>query len=424
MPGQGQPYRIAYAFQGGIQFSEHGAPQLHIYHIIKGLQQAGHRATLVALQPGRRVLCTEDIAVVRSNNLQDNHYGELGLSGSSPFKLMESGVRRLHSELRLPYLALFDSRRMYEACCRNLHGHDLIHERHNLLAMGGALASRKLGLPLVLEFNADPIWEGEFQGHPEHGFRKAVAVGTMRFCFKTAARIICVSSQLKENLVDKWGVDAAKIVVVPNAADTQAFGQPHDSESLKRKLGLTTEPTVMFIGGFYAWHDLQLLLESFSKVLQQVPCARLILVGSGRTYQAVEAKVLEYGLRQAVIMTGVIDHEQVPGFLSVADVVVAPCPRTSTRFWGSPLKLFEYMAAGKPVVASQAGQIAEVIQDGVNGLLVEPGDVEGFANAILVILNDPRKREFLGRNARRQAVEQHSWERYVERLEEVYTSIL
>jgi glycosyltransferase involved in cell wall biosynthesis len=112
--------------------------------------------------------------------------------------------------------------------------------------------------------------------------------------------------------------------------------------------------------------------------------------------------------------------------MSIADVAVvpsAPVP-ASHGGTGTPLKLFEYMAAGKAIVATAQNQAAEVIQDGHNGLLVEAGDVNRFAEAMLRLLNDPVERGRLGQNARQQAVELYSWERYTRRLEEIYLNVL
>ena len=118
----------------------------------------------------------------------------MGLSGTALFKRFESGVRRLQSELHLPYLALFDSYRMAEAGSINLKGFDLIHERFNLLALGGAWASRKLGIPFVLEVNADLLEQRKFKGIPERGLRRLFAIWATRMCFRTAAKIICISA--------------------------------------------------------------------------------------------------------------------------------------------------------------------------------------------------------------------------------------
>jgi len=125
-------------------------------------------------------------------------------------------------------------------------------------------------------------------------------------------------------------------------------------------------------------------------------------------------------------MTGAIRHDRMPEMLSIADVAVvpsAPVP-ASGGGTGTPLKLFEYMAAGKGIVATAVGPTAEVIRDGENGLLVEAGDVNGFAGAMLTLLNDSTVRGRLGQNARRQAVEHYSWEEYSRHLEAIYLDAL
>ena len=195
--------RIAHLYQeSGIRFCEPHAAQLHIYHTIRGLQRTGHDVTLLALQ-GRQILCTKDLQVFKSDKLLASQYGQLGLSGTALFKRFESGVRRLQSELHLPYLALFDSYRMAEAASINLKGFDLIHERFNLLAVGGAWASRKLGIPFVLEVNADLLEQRKFKGIPERGLRRLFAIWATRMCFNTAAKIICISADLKDHLRSK-----------------------------------------------------------------------------------------------------------------------------------------------------------------------------------------------------------------------------
>jgi glycosyltransferase involved in cell wall biosynthesis len=418
--------KIAHFYQeSAIRFSEPQAAQLHIYHTIRGLQQAGHQVTLVALQ-GRQVFCTQDLQVFKSNRKLASDYAQLGLSETALFKGFESGVRRLQSELHLPYLALFDSYRMAEAGSINLRGFDLIHERFNLLALGGAWASKKLGIPFVLEVNADLLEQRKFKGLPERGLRRLFAVRATRMCFNAAAKIICISAGLKDHLSTKWEIEDSKLTVLPCAADVDAFGPNHNLELARRGLGLTTEPVVIWVGGYYPWHDLDLLLDSFTLVLQRHPNAKLVLIGDGPTRQSIAQKVHKNGLQQSVIMTGAIAHAGVPEMLSIADIAVVPsAPVPANRGGtGTPLKLFEYMAAGKPIVATALNEAAEVIQDGRNGLLVEAGDVNRFAEAILTLLNDPVQRVRLGQNARQQAVEQYSWDQYTRRLEKIYLNVL
>jgi len=115
-----------------------------------------------------------------------------------------------------------------------------------------------------------------------------------------------------------------------------------------------------------------------------------------------------------------VPQAKIPEILSAVNVAVIPYPQLPKELWFSPLKLYEYMAAGKAIVASSSGQIAEVVQDGYNGLLVEPGNVNEFAQAITRLLKDPVELDWLGKNARQQAVEHHSWDGYIRRLEAVY----
>lgn len=392
---------------------------------MQGLQKAGHEVTLLALQ-SRQVLCTKDLQIFKSDKQLASHYGRLGLSGRTLFKWFEGGVRRLQSELHLPYFALFDSYRMADACFQNLQGFDLIHERFNLLSLGAALASRKLGLPFVLEVNADLLEQRKFKGTPERGLRRLFAMWATRFCFRAATKIICISSDLKDHLHRHWNIEDHKLAVLPCAADVEAFRPNSKAKVVRRGLGLTNEPVIMWVGGFYPWHDLDLLLESFAQVLQKQPMARLVLVGEGQTRPEVAQKVMRNGLDHAVIMTGAIPHNSVPEMVSIADVAVVPAePVSASRGGtGTPLKLFEYMAAGKAIVATDVNQASEVIRDGYNGLLVKAGDINGFSEAILALLDDSVKRGCLGQNARQDAVEQYSWEQYTKRLDEIYQSVI
>jgi glycosyltransferase involved in cell wall biosynthesis len=226
--------------------------------------------------------------------------------------------------------------------------------------------------------------------------------------------------------VCQWQVKENKLVVLPCAADVASFGRAYDTAQLRRRLGLTRQPVVMWVGGFFPWHDLELLVASFAQVWQHQPAARLVLVGDGPTRPQTEKLVAEKGLQPAVILTGAIPHSAVPEMVSLADVAVVPVSpvKASAGGTGTPLKLFEYMAAGKAIVATAIDQAAAVIEEGYTGRLVAANDVGGFAEAIGALLSDPAERTRLGQNARRRAVEQYSWEEYTRRLEAIYREVL
>jgi glycosyltransferase involved in cell wall biosynthesis len=133
----------------------------------------------------------------------------------------------------------------------------------------------------------------------------------------------------------------------------------------------------------------------------------------------------QLGLDSSVQFTGFLPHSQVPYLVSAADVAVAPYTKMEPElFCGSSMKVFEYMASSTAVIASDQGQISEVIQKGVNGLLVPPGDAQALAAALKKLMDDPDLRARLGQQARQDAIKKHSWEHYITRLEQVYESVI
>jgi glycosyltransferase involved in cell wall biosynthesis len=412
--------RILYAIQnvGGIDFSRDIGDTVPVKHTLKGLQRAGHLVHCINLK-GRSVRLAED-----ATRLGYGREVPSGLSGAKPFKFMESGVRRLQRILGLPYFAFFDSYRFYGAVSRLLPGYDLCHEHNGLFCAGAALACARRGSPYILTFSADPLFELELVGKPLRGGHARVAAREARFTYRQARKILCVSQAARQHLIEVWQVDPEKIVIMPNGVDVQFFGQDCDPRPARARIGLDGAPVASFVGGFQAWHGIEGLVESFAKVLPQFPAARLLLVGDGPARPQVEKRIQELGMEAAVVITGLVPQTEIPEILSAVDVAVIPYPQLPKELWFSPLKLYEYMAAGKAIVASRSGQIAEVLQDGYNGLLVQPGELDELAQAMLRLFKNPPERQRLGENAKRQAVERHSWEQYVRRIEDVYRSVL
>jgi glycosyltransferase involved in cell wall biosynthesis len=412
--------RVAYAIQnvGGIDLHQDVGDAVPVKYTIRGLQKAGHHVICLMLSD-RSVLGINDLS-----HLENAWNAPLGLSGTRPFRFIESGIRRIQSELGLPYFALFDLYRFYEACFRSLPEFTLCHEHNGLFCAGAALACWRLGIPYVLTFSADPMFENDLIGTPLTGPHALVASWEASLTYKVARKIICVSEPAKTHLIERWRVDPEKVAVLPNGVDIGLFNADYDGQSVRARLGLEDADVVCFVGGFQPWHGLDLLVESFVNVRQEIPNAKLLLIGDGRARSTIDQKISDLGLDSVVIITGFVPQTCVPEILAAADVAVLPYPRLPKELWFSPLKLYEYMAAGKAIVASRSGQIADVIQDGLNGLLVEPGDVDDLARAIIRLLKSPSLRAALGQNARNQAVERHSWDQYTRQLEEIYLAVL
>ena len=423
MINPGSALKIAYLYQTPApRLDGDRAAAVHINQVVCHLKRRGHHVRLFTLQ-GRYPVYTDDPQALWANKTNGFHYGQLGVSGTRPFLWLESALRRLQTELQLPYLGLFDSLHFHEACLRELCGYDLLYERYNLFARGGVWTAQRTGIPLVIEVNGDMIAEYDYVGRPLRGLQRWMAVWSTHFVFATARAIVSPSQGLADHLVARWGLPQDKVFVIPNAADIETFGTPSDPEVWRTRLGIPDDAlVVMFVGGFYPWHGLETLVEAFVRVRDQVPTAHLVLVGDGAVRPTVEARIGSLSLNDAAIVTGNVPHPDVADLLALADVTTATLQE---KGWGvAPLKLFEYMAAGKAIVASAVAGIDEFILDNETGILVPPEDVEALAQALIHLLRNPAERARLGRNARRQAVEQHSWERYVERLAEIYADVL
>ena len=403
---------LAYTLQSvSISPDQESGPAVLIRQIVNGLRSNGHKVSFLFLR-GREVVEEQSGRII-----------PLGLSGGRPFKTIESGLRRLQSELRLPYLGLFESFRFYQGCRTELGGATLCHDYHTLFGLGGTLAARQLKLPLVLTVDADLLLERQLIGNPLIGLQGWLARQIAKFSFHLARKLICVSKAAAQHFIDQWGIDPAKIAVLPNGVDLQPFENSPMPADARRQLGLGEGPTIMFVGSFQPWHGLETLLTSFAMVARHFRNAKLVLVGDGPVKSGIEAKTVALGLSAQVHLTGSVPNRQVPLWLAAADVVVAPYGRLPYTLWFSPLKLYEYMAAGKAIVASDSGQIAEVIRPGHNGLLFEPDNVIQLAETISDLLSDPAGRAQLGQNAHQQAVEQHSWQQYTHRLEQIYAEV-
>lgn len=385
------------------------------WYIAEGLRARGHDLTLVAPRG-------PDIFHFREG---EPRTAPVGWSGSHCFEFASKASWRVQQWLGIPYLNVFSNYRRFDACRRLLPGFDLAFERNGLYSIGVAKACRRLTLPYVLFFDADEIMERDFQGDPITGLLRWRARNLLAYNLRAADGVIAVSKPAKANLVDNWKVREEKIVVFPNAVDVRTFHpDPETGKRVRGSLEIADNPIVMFIGGFYEWHDVGTLLEAFAGLLKIRPDVRLVLVGEGSRRPDMMDHSSALGIGHAVRFTGRISHKEVPDLLCAADIAVAPYPRMDHGLWLSPMKLFEYMAAGKAVIASQIEQLAEVIEDGKSGILVPPGNALDLTAALGRLIDDENLRDRLGREARTAAIRKYSWEQYLLRLENFYAAVI
>jgi glycosyltransferase involved in cell wall biosynthesis len=285
--------------------------------------------------------------------------------------------------------------------------YDLVYERYSLWSFAAMDYARAANTPALLEVNAPLIEEqAEHRGLVDRAGAQRVAEQV----FGAATGILAVSEEVAAYVAQFPGT-RNKIHVVPNGVSPSRFS-PGLAATLPRPAGAFT---VGFVGTLKPWHGLSILVEAFARLRRRHPEARLLIVGDGPERDRLAADLAAAGLTEAVHWAGAVDASAVPGWLASMDVGVAPYPPLA-HFYFSPLKVYEYMAAGLPVVASRIGQLKSLIEEGRNGLLVTPGDAAGLAAALERLQSDPELRARLGQAARSTVLEQYTWDAVAQRV--------
>jgi glycosyltransferase involved in cell wall biosynthesis len=295
---------------------------------------------------------------------------------------------------------------------------DLVYQRYALGSYAGLELARRLGVPLVLEFNSSEVWTERNWGGGRLPLARTL-IALERRNLLDASLIVVVSRQLKDQLVED-GIDPGRVLVNPNGVDARELSDARAKppEYWRSRVNLPQAPTVGFVGTFGLWHGVKLLPELIERVAERRDDAYWVLVGDGPLHGEVVADIERRGLSDRVLLTGVVSHPRAVELLACCDVCVSPhVPNPDgTAFFGSPTKLFEYMGLGRAIVASDLDQIGEVLEDGRTALLTPPGDIQAAARAVTRLLDDEALRVRLGRAALKEAVRSYSWDTHVGRI--------
>ena len=301
-----------------------------------------------------------------------------------------------------------------------LHAHSPV-----LNAIPAIRAGRRLGLPVVYEVRA--FWEDAAVDHgttTEGSLRYRATRGLETWALRRAGHVTTICEGLRSDIVAR-GIPEDKVTVIPNAVDIDSFdfGGTPDLE-LKARLGLSSCTLVGFIGSFYAYEGLDLLLDALPRILDRLPDVRLLLVGGGPQEEALKAQAERLGIADKVVFTGRVPHQEVQRYYDLIDVLAYP--RHSMRLTDlvTPLKPLEAMAQGRLLVASDVGGHRELIRDGETGMLFRAGDVASLADTIMKLLV---KRDYwteLMQAGRRYVEEERNWARSVANYRDVYKALV
>ena len=381
--------RIAYvlADRGIPVFGEKGA-SIHVQEMMRAFTAIGHEVRAVAARRG-------------DANASDLFVEEVAQAAQ--------GTDRLGKERAA--IAQADA---IEARLLTLHDEwsiDMIYERYSLWSAAGCRAARRLGVPVVTEVNA-PLVEEQAAYRTLLLEPEARAIEAEVLAGSDA--LAAVSRQVGDYLLAQ-GADASRVHVVGNAVSTERF---HPSVQPATLPGVPDDAFVVgFTGSLKMWHGVDRLLEAFRRLHARRPDTHLLICGDGPKRGWVEGFVAGAKLSGAVTLTGWIDHTSLPPLIARMDVATAPYPPSDAHYF-SPLKLFEYLAVGRPVVASEIGQTAELLAGSDAAILLPPDDIDALVRALEALHADPDRRHRMALAAAREGT-RHDWTRNAARAVEI-----
>jgi glycosyltransferase involved in cell wall biosynthesis len=366
------------------------ARRLHVTEIARGLQAAGCDVELVSRGPD------PGIAGVRYRAAASSHSGRLRrLAGVNAWAIARAAARRR------------DARSLYV--------------RYDWGLLPTIVAGRALGYRVVLEVNALTS-VGSERGAPP-GFIPAARERLKRVAvsaaWRSSHRLLPVSERLRDTLVDVFGVPAERVEIVTNGADTELFA-PRDRAAALAELGLDpADELVLFVGLLAWWNDFPTVIEAFAEIVSRRPRALLVFVGDGDERAAIERLVRAHRISERVRFAGFVsDRSRVATYVAAARVCLSP--GSSALAIGRPMKLAEYLAAGRAVVGSAIPGISELMAETGGGIAVPPHDPSAMAAAVCDLLDDPVAADALGLAARAAIVENYSWRAIASRLAAIF----
>lgn len=374
-------------YTGVVDVGVHRADKIHFVSLAQALHARGHKLTVLA--HGRQT--PAELA---------------GIEVHLVAKDTRAGGSRLRNDAQLLSSLLHQGQRS---------AFDVLYQRGLPLANWWA---RWGSLPAIVEVNGIHVDELRSRGT---GQARLLAFALReRLTIQGARQVICVTDGLRRQVIQRYGVHPDRCTVIENGTNTTVF-QPLPRQECLAHVGLSAETfNVGFVGAFQAWIDFETVLQVARHLVAQDIPLRLILVGDGPRYSQVAQRSQELGLGQVVSLVGRVSHAMVPAWLNAFDVCLSPSSGVYVKTIGkSSMKLFEYMACGRPVVASALPGESDVVLAAQAGLLYEPGDTATLTSHLARLYRDPELRDAMGCRGRSYVVEHHSWDRVAEQTEAV-----
>ncbi len=369
-----------------------GAEGVHIVSIVHALQRMGHRVTVISPAGIDPMVSAGDAPVDKST-------------------VVTSGVQSLWKWIskHLPN-AMFElteiaynlpARRRIEAALR-AEKFDLVYERYAFYLTAGAKAAMRHGIPFVLEAN-------EVSGIKDRARPQSFPGLCNRFersLFENCTSILTVSSCLRNMILERGGIAADRVKVVPNAVDLEKFLNISRDPELTAKLALDGAKVLAVCGWFDKWDRLDFMIDALARLAPRFPQAKLLVVGDGPVLPKARERAVQTGVQSRIVFTGAVLRREVLQYLAQADIALIP----HSNDFGSPVVMFEFMGLGAAVVAPRLTPIEDVHVHGETALLFTPLDLDSFVAQIAALLQDDSLRSDIAKRAKEVLFENHTWD--------------
>ena len=360
-----------------------GAEGIHIAEMVNAFRQLGHEVLVIG--PGVK---NENGAEKRSEKY-------------TWIKRILRGPLYEIAELAYNFLG-------YRNICRAIRDFhpDFIYDRYITFNYSAIAAGKKHDLPVFLEVNAPLAYEREHE-LDERLYMKKLAYYIEKKACCDAFKAIVVSTPLKNYLLSK-GVPEGKITVLVNGVNTDKFFPCRKNDTLLNKFGFSQNDIVIgFVGILRPWHGIDLLLMAFQKICANYANCKLLIVGNGPIRELIEEQAVNLGVQDNMVITGRVPHGDVGEYISLFDIAVSP----KATFYASPMKILEYMAKEKPVIAPNMLNIADIIKNGETGLLFKENNSSSLAEALRALISSEQLRNKIGTQASYAINSKLNWKR-------------
>ncbi len=295
---------------------------------------------------------------------------------------------------------------------------DLFYTRLAGNSIAPAVVSSLLRISQVGEINGITIDEMEIQGASRFKMRLAQFLENINFA--TCKKLVAVTDGVKQRLVDLYAIPESQVVVINNGANTKLFS-PMDRIKAKSELKLDNSlQYVCFVGNLIYWQGVEYLIKASPLILKKYPNTRFLVVGDGVMKEELMQLADDLGSLDKVLFVGRVPYEKVPVYINASDICVAPFIRERNSKIGlSALKTYEYLACGKPLIASRIPGVKELIESSGGGISVRPEDPEELSTAVIKLLPDENTRNQMGKKGRKYIIENHSWESVARKVRDI-----